>query len=78
VLFDFAFHQRNVRIIVGGALEDNISSQFNFRRLGFTLVGKYPRMYRSGDRYVAALFWMLEREAWINTMKAKKSNGNHG
>lgn len=64
LLLDFAFYRRKVRKILECTTEDHISSNFNFRRLGFTFAAKIPDLYWGGDKYIAATYWTLDAGQW--------------
>ncbi len=63
-LLDFVFFERNVRKVVEPTTENHVASNFNFKRLGFTLTARIPDLYWGGDRYHAAIYWSMAIEEW--------------
>ena len=63
-LLDFAFFERGVRRILEPTTENHIASNFNFKRLGFTMAAKIPDMYWGEGRYQAATYWTLSAVDW--------------
>ena len=67
-LFDLAFGQLGCRRIYGGARVDNITSQFNLKRLGFVKEGvfrKHARKDFDTDKYLDVVYYGLMREEWL-------------
>jgi ribosomal-protein-alanine N-acetyltransferase len=64
LILDFAFFERGVRKILECTTENHIASNFNFKRLGFTLVAKIPDLYWGDGRYQAATYWSLDAAEW--------------
>ena len=63
-VLDFAFFERNVRKILECTTENHLASNFNFKRLGFTLAAKIPDLYWGEGRYRAATYWTLDAATW--------------
>lgn len=63
-LLDFVFFERKARKVVEPTTENHLASNFNFKRLGFTLAARIPDLYWGGDRYQAAMYWMISVEEW--------------
>ncbi len=63
-LLDFVFFERRVRKVVEPTTENHLASNFNFKRLGFTLAARIPDLYWGGDRYQAAIYWSMAVEEW--------------
>lgn len=61
---DFIFFERLVRCVFEPTTANHLASNFNFKRLGFTMVAQVPDLYWGGDRYQAATFWSLKIEEW--------------
>ena len=64
LLLDFAFFERKVRKIIECTTENHLASNFNFKRLGFTLAAKIPDLYWGEGRYQAATYWTLDAIDW--------------
>lgn len=64
ILLDFAFFERGVRKIIECTTENHLASNFNFKRLGFTLAAKIPDLYWGEGRYQAAVYWTLDAQTW--------------
>jgi RimJ/RimL family protein N-acetyltransferase len=64
LILDFAFFERGVRKILECTTENHLASNFNFKRLGFSLVAKIPDLYWGEGRYQAATYWSLDAAQW--------------
>lgn len=64
LILDFAFFERGIRKILECTTENHVASNFNFKRLGFTLVAKIPDLYWGDGRYQAATYWSLDAADW--------------
>ena len=64
LLLDFAFFERQIRKILEITTENHIASNFNFRRLGFTLAAKIPDLYWGEGRYRAGVWWTMDAATW--------------
>jgi ribosomal-protein-alanine N-acetyltransferase len=64
LLLDFAFFERKVRKVMECTTENHLASNFNFKRLGFTLAAKIPDLYWGEGRYQAATYWTLDAADW--------------
>ena len=66
-LFDFAFDELGMRRVYGGARNDNVMSQFNFKRLGFVKEGvfrQHVRVAPDSDEYCDEIYYGLLAEEW--------------
>ena len=63
-VLDFAFFERRVRKIIECTTENHIASNFNFRRLGFTMAAKIPDLYWGNGKYHAGVYWTLDSDTW--------------
>ena len=61
---DFVFFERKVRKVVEPTTENHLASNFNFKRLGFTMVAKIPDLYWGDGKYQAATYWAISVEEW--------------
>ena len=66
LLFEFGFNRLGVRKICGGAYLTNISSIFNFRKMGFTQEGRLREHYVDGDTDTATdvLLFSMHTSEW--------------
>ena len=64
ILLDFAFFDRKVRKILECTTGNHLASNFNFKRLGFSLIAKIPDLYWGEGDYQAAVYWALNAAAW--------------
>ena len=64
ILLDFAFFDRKVRKILECTTGNHLASNFNFKRLGFSLVAKIPDLYWGEGGYQAAVYWALDAAVW--------------
>lgn len=64
LLLDFAFFDRKVRKILECTTGNHLASNFNFKRLGFSLVAKIPDLYWGDGGYQAAVYWALDAAVW--------------
>lgn len=63
-LMDFAFFERHVRKIFEATTANHTASNFNFKRLGFTLEAKIPDLYWGEGKYQAATYWSMNATTW--------------
>lgn len=66
-IFDLAFDELGVRRFYGGAYFENVRSQFNLRRLGFTKEGVFRQHYRKApgsEEFTDLVYYALLAEEW--------------
>jgi [ribosomal protein S5]-alanine N-acetyltransferase len=64
LMLDFAFFERGVRKILEPTTENHLASNFNFKRLGFTMVARIPDLFWGEGKYQAATYWTLSAADW--------------
>ncbi len=64
LIIDFAVFERGVRKILECTTDNHLASNFNFRRLGFTLAAKIPDLYWGSGKYHAGVYWTLDAQTW--------------
>lgn len=66
-ILDLAFDELGVRRFYGGAFFENVRSQFNLRRLGFTKEGVFRQHYRKAsgsEEFTDLVYYALLAEEW--------------
>lgn len=61
---DFVFFERKVRRVVEPTTENHLASNFNFKRLGFSMVARIPDMFWGEGAWQAATYWSISAEEW--------------
>lgn len=64
LLLDFAFGERRVRKILEVTTGNHIASNFNFKRIGFTLAANIPDLYWGDGKYQSGMYWTLDIADW--------------
>ncbi len=64
LLLDFAFGERKVRKIFEATTGNHIASNFNFKRIGFTLAANIPELFWGEGKYQSGMYWTLDIADW--------------
>jgi len=75
-IFDLAFDELGARRFFGGPFIENVRSQFNLRRLGFTKEGVFRKHFRKApgsEEFTDAVYYALLAEEW-QTIRTKFDN----